>query len=57
MVKYTQTICQQFADELFESVWPFCGLALKGLILSELINSIPPEIIRKTYGFCWFQGG
>ena len=30
MVKYTQTI-RQFADELFESVWPFCGVGrLKG---------------------------
>ena len=24
MVKDTQTIRGQFADELFESVWPFC---------------------------------
>ena len=24
MVKYTQTICRQFADEWFECVWPFC---------------------------------
>ena len=23
MVKYTQTICWQFADELFECVWSF----------------------------------
>ena len=26
MVKHTQAICQQFADELFECVWPFCGV-------------------------------
>ena len=25
-VKHTQTICRQFADELFECVWPFCGI-------------------------------
>ena len=25
MVKHTQTIRQQIADELFECVWPFCG--------------------------------
>ena len=31
MVKHTQTIGRQIADELFECVWPFCGLALKGL--------------------------
>ena len=26
MVKHTQTICRQFADELFDYVWPFCGI-------------------------------
>ena len=26
MVKRTQTIRRQFADELFESVWPFYGI-------------------------------
>ena len=26
MVKHTQTIRRQIADELFESVWPFCGI-------------------------------
>ena len=26
MVKYTQTIRQQFADKLSECVWPFCGV-------------------------------
>ena len=26
MAKYTQTIRRQFADELFECVWPFCGI-------------------------------
>ena len=26
MVKPTQTICQQIADELFECVWTFCGI-------------------------------
>ena len=31
MVKNTQTIRRQFADELFECVWPFCNLAFKGL--------------------------
>ena len=33
MVKYTQTIRRQFADELFLSVFDhLAGLALKGLI-------------------------
>ena len=31
MAKHTQTIRRLFADELFECVWPFCGLALNGL--------------------------
>ena len=26
MVKHTQTIRRQFADELFEYVWPICGV-------------------------------
>ena len=26
MVKHTQTICRLLADELFECVWPFCGV-------------------------------
>ena len=25
-VKHTQTIRRQFADELFECVWPFCEI-------------------------------
>ena len=28
MVKHTQTIRRQFADELFECVWPFCGIGV-----------------------------
>ena len=27
MVKHIQTIRWQFADELFECVWPFCGIS------------------------------
>ena len=26
MAKQTQTIRRQFADELFQCVWPFCGI-------------------------------
>ena len=26
MVKHTQAISRQIADELFEYVWPFCGV-------------------------------
>ena len=35
MVKHTQTIRQQIADELFESD-PFVGLELKGLMQFEV---------------------
>ena len=31
MVKHTQTICQQFGDELFECVWPFYEIGAEGL--------------------------
>ena len=31
MVKHTQTIRRQIGDDLFECVWPFKGLAFKGL--------------------------
>ena len=31
MVKHTQTIRRQIPYELFECVWPFCGVVLKGL--------------------------
>ena len=30
----------QIADELFECVWPFCGLALKGLSFMFDINLV-----------------
>ena len=26
MIKHTQTIRRQFADDLFECVWPFCEI-------------------------------
>ena len=38
MVKYTQTIRGQIAGELFECVWPFCGLALKGLSFPQVVT-------------------
>ena len=31
MVKHTQPIRRQFADELFECVWPFCEIDAEGL--------------------------
>ena len=37
MVKHTQTVRRQNADEMFENVWPFCGVG------AERVNS------RKLY--------
>ena len=51
MVKHTQTIRRQIADELFECVWPFCGVALKGL--SELIEFYSPWNHQRTI---WWAG-
>ena len=45
MVKHTQAIRHQFADELFECVWPFWGLdalrvkTLKGVLLQQNENT------------------
>ena len=36
MVKHTQTIRWQIADELFECVWSFCGIGAKRVKLKEM---------------------
>ena len=40
MVKHTQTIRRQIADELFERVWPFCGIGAQ-----RLLNVQFPQIV------------
>ena len=60
MVKRTQTIRQQIADKLFEFVWPFGGLALKGLTLSLANLSVKPVhyhllIITKIFQSAWIS--
>ena len=48
MVKQTQTICWQIADELFECVWPFCGIGASrvkeiwGALLYHFITNLFP---------------
>ena len=37
MVKHSQIIRRQTADELFECVWPLCGVGVEGVI-AELFN-------------------
>ena len=48
MVKHTQTICRQIADELL-SVWPYVILALKGLKEIFLKNEYPASFIDKCF--------
>ena len=54
MVKHTQTIRQQFNNELFEFVLPFGKLALKGLrILSNIDDGV--FSCSKLEGVKYFQ--
>ena len=36
MDKHTQTIRRQIADELFEFVWPFCGIGALRVIKIQI---------------------
>ena len=48
MVKHTQKNYRQTADELFECVWPFCGVGV------FLINIILDAILKTKYmGNTW----
>ena len=38
MVKHTQTMHQQFADELFQCVRPFCGVGTSRLNTDNLLT-------------------
>ena len=50
MVKHTQTICRlsATADELFECVWPFCKVGLKGLRKDTLTPKVRSRILHYT---------
>ena len=50
MATHTQTIRRQIADELFECVWPFVNLALKGLksFSSNVIIFLPETHLMLT---------
>ena len=41
MVKHTQTICRQIVDELFEYVWPFCGVGSSRATKLRLAYHLP----------------
>ena len=51
MVKHSQTIRQQIADELFESVWPFCEIGAERAniehTLSRVFNAIDSRQWKK----------
>ena len=42
MVKHTQTIFRQFADEFFECVWPFGGIG------AQRVKNVAKQITTKT---------
>ena len=48
MVKLTQTI-RRHGGKLFEYVWLFCGLALKGLTVDVMVLSAPRKSFASTY--------
>ena len=39
MAKHTQTIRRQVANELFECVWHFVGLVIKGLKITKVYST------------------
>ena len=55
MVKHTQTIRRQIADELFECVWPFCEIGGKTVkvmyfwfLFENTFENIEIEIVEKN---------
>ena len=44
MVKHTQIIRRQIADELFECVWPFCVIGAKKV---KTFRKFYPKIFKK----------
>ena len=47
MVKHTQTIRWQIADELFERVWSFCEIGAKRVKNIQLVRIIIKRIVTK----------
>ena len=54
MVKHTQTIRQQFADELFECVWPFCEIAAQRVKTLWLL--FPNDDAYMKFVIDWWSG-
>ena len=53
MVKNTQTFRRQIADELFRSVWPFCGIDVEKV--NPFLNSIPVYALWKHKAVAQFH--
>ena len=53
MVKHTQTIRRQIADELFECVWTFCGIGA-WRVNNMITASIMKELIHGQINFIKF---
>ena len=49
-VKHTETICREIADELFEWVWPFCGIGAKRVNFLIWIKVFIIQLPRYNYG-------
>ena len=49
MVKHTQTIRRQFADELFECVWPFCEIGSKLVSFIAIMESQSYRAFMRNY--------
>ena len=52
MVKHTQTIRRQFADELFECAWSFCGV---GAYRVKETGNLFDMIWSKWLKIAWFR--
>ena len=60
MVDHTQRIFRQFADELFECIWPFCGIGAWSVKNVAKITTKTPFLINlldKDLRFYWKDQG
>ena len=47
MVQHTQTIHQQFGDELFECIWPFCGIGAQRVKYEKLKEALIIRLVKE----------
>ena len=51
MVKHTQTIRRQFADKLFECVWPFCSVGAQRVNPYVSAFYVKVHILKETCSY------